>query len=205
MAGKAQNVSDPGPELLRDIKAIEASSTANIGAFDERRVRDIAQRINNMDADLHAVLSNPHVDLQDPYYSALPVYLRASIVREKRCLVTYLKWRLERLSGLWWMSREQVALASSATQAETEFVRQYNAMMVEYMQTFPVAVDLRSYTSRPPCFPPTNIVEVRGLKAHTFVSPLSGRVLQVYPGKLCSFSVEDAEVLVQQEVAEYVT
>jgi len=192
---------DPALELVKELRALETSGAA-LGAFDERRVREVANRINQLDADLASVLANPHVDLNDPYYATLPTYLRKAMLRDKRCLVGYLRWRLDSLAGLWWDSREHLATSTHATAAESEYVQQYNAVMVEYMQSFDAPLDLRAHTSRPPCLPPSNVVEVRGLQPYAYVAP-DDRVVQVFPGKLCSVSLEDAEVLVRQGAAEY--
>ena len=117
--------------------------------------------------------------------------------------MAYLKWRLDSIAALWWDSRDHLATSTHATEAERVYADQYNAVMVEYMQTFDVPLDLRAHATRPPCFPPSNIVEVRGRSSHVYVSPVTGRVVQLYSGKMCSVSVEDAEVLVREEVAEY--
>jgi GINS complex subunit 1 len=193
---------DAARELIEELRALDSSGAA-LAAFDELKVRRVADRINELDADLANLLSNPHVDLQDPYYQMLPAYLQKAMLREKRCLVTYLKWRLDGIASLWWDSREHLATSSHATEVEAQYIRQYTNVMVEYMSTFEVPLDFRAFTSRPPCFPPSNIIEVRGLKAHSYVSPNTGRVVQLYAGKVCSVPVEDAEILVRQNVADY--
>lgn len=197
----ASGSSNPAVELIAELRALESSGAA-LATFDERRIRDVANRINQVDADMANLLSNPHADLTDPYYSTVPQILHQAMLRDKRCIVTYLRWRLNSLSRLWWDSRDQLA-AQQATPAEAEYIKQYNAVMVAYMGTFETDfLDFRSHTTRPPCLPPTNIVEVRGLKAVQFTTET--RTVVLYPGKVCSVSVEDAEVLVRQEMAEYI-
>jgi hypothetical protein len=115
---------DAALELVEEVRALENSGAA-LGAFDEQRVRQVVDRINQLDADLANVVSNPHVDLANPYYRTLPVYLQHAMLRDKRCLVTYLRWRLDSLSRLWWDSREHLAVATHATEAEAFFIRQY--------------------------------------------------------------------------------
>lgn len=199
---KTSGAGDSGLELVSEMRAMGTSGAA-IGTFDERRVREVANNISRLEAEATATLSNPHIEWSDPYYAALKAHMRAQILREKRCVGAYLTWRLKSITNLWWDSRDQMS-SGFTTAAEDEYLRGMNATMVEYMTSFAVPLDLRAFTTRPPSFPPSNVVDVCGRREHTYVSPLTLRAVHIYPGKMCSVPFEDAETLVQLGVAEIV-
>lgn len=189
-------------ELIHELKALQSSET-RFAQFDERRVRATIASINDADSELQGFIDNPHVNLNQPYFSAAPDLVRAAANRNRRCLATYLSWRLQALSGLWWEAQDDKVI-SFCTTAEREFLSDYNTVMVDYLNSFELPVDARAYLSRPPSVPPSNLVEIRGLKTTSFVSTSSGEIVELYPGKVLSLPFDEAESLLQRGVAELV-
>jgi hypothetical protein len=195
---------DAALELVHEIRALETSGSA-LGPIDDRRIRAVVTRVKELEAAQADTLRNPHINADDPYYAGLPAHLRTAMLRDKRCLVAYLQWRLDSVTQLWWEGREDSA-THHMTSVEAEYARQHSAVLADYMTTaFPVPLDLRAYTSRPPSFPPTNMVKVRGLAEVAFVSPSSFKTVSMYKGKTGIVAFEDAERLVQQGAAEFMT
>ena len=215
---------DPALELIQELLSLEASGAA-LCPFDDRRMQAVAAMTRDLDDDLQAHMHNPHVDPRDPYFLAYPVMLREKMRRNKRAMVTYMGWRLNSLTALWWQNRDhEVTSTEHTTAAERNFLRQYNELLTDYMgcsllpadnnnnnndddmmmmTTSAMNLDLRSFITRPPGFPPSGVVEVIGLKPFTFVSPVTMATVSVYRGQVSSIPVEDAESLVLQGVAKY--
>jgi len=189
-------------ELIHELKALQSSDT-KFAQFDERRVRATIASINDAHSELQQFTNNPHVNLSRPYYSASPDLVHTAAQRNRRCLATYLNWRLQSLSGLWWEAQDD-RVTPLCTTAEREFLAQYNTVMVDYLNSFSIPVDARAYLSRPPSVPPSNLVEIRGLKNTSFVSTTSGEIVNLYPGKVLSLQFDEAESLLQRGVAELV-
>lgn len=189
-------------ELIHELKALQASDT-RFAQFDERRVRATITAIADAASELQALQDNPHVNLGRPYFGAGAALVDAAAHRNRRCLATYLAWRLQALSSLWWEAQDD-RVAGLCTTAEREFLSNYNAQMVDYLNAFEVPVDARAFLSRPPSVPPSNLVEIRGLKNTSFVSTTSGDIVNLYPGKVLSLQFDEAESLLQRGVAELV-
>ena len=189
-------------ELIHELKALQSAET-RFAQFDERRVRATIASINDAESELQGFIDNPHVNLNQPYFAAAPDLVRAAANRNRRCLATYLNWRLQSPSSLWWEAQDD-KVTSLCTTAEREFLANYNTVMVDYLNSFEVPVDARAYLSRPPSVPPSNLVEIRGLKNTSFVSTSSGEIVELYPGKVLSLPFDEAENLLQRGVAELV-
>jgi hypothetical protein len=189
-------------ELIHELKALQASET-RFSQFDERRVRATIGAINDAHAELQALSANPHINLTRPYFAAGAHVVDAAAKRNRRCLATYLSWRLQSLAALWWEAQDD-RVAGLCTTAEREFLSNYNSQMVDYLNSFEVPVDARAFFSRPPSVPPSNLVEIRGLRTTSFVSTSSGEIVNLYPGKVLSLPFDEAESLLQRGVAELV-
>jgi hypothetical protein len=189
-------------ELILELKALQASET-RFSQFDERRVRATIAAIKDADGELETFANNPHIQPSNPYYAVTPAVVQASAQRNRKCLAAYLGWRLQSLSALWWEAQDD-RVAPMCTAPEREFVAGYNALISDYLNSFQLPVEARSYMSRPPSVPPSNLVEVRGLTTTSFVSLSSGEIVNIYPGKVLSFPFDVAEPLLQRGVAELV-
>lgn len=187
-------------ELLHDLRATMASNSA-LPRADEKRLRAVADGILELKKSFNSVASNPFVDPSDPFYAATLIYLSEKERRETRSAVAYLKWRLDAASDLWWSANEDV-VTDSLTVAEKGYLRDYGALMVSYMSSFDVPLDLRAHTWRPPTT--SGVIEVRGLVDYSFVSPATGRTVSVYAAKQCCVTTEDAEPLLRRGIVTLV-
>lgn len=189
-------------ELIHDLKALQTSD-ARFAAFDERRVRATVAAINEAESELQALRDNPHVNTSHSYFAVGPAVVQAAADRSRKCLAAYLSWRLQALTALWWDAMDDRVLMQCTT-AERKFLSEYSSTMLDYLGAFQVPVDARTYLSRPPSVPPSNLVEIRGLVTTSFVSTNSGDTVDLYPGKVMSLPFDEAENLLQRGVAELV-
>jgi GINS complex subunit 1 len=105
-------------------------------------------------------------------------------------------WRLGKIVELWWDGRDHL-LADVLTVPEKHFLEEFNQTVIDYMSSFPIDVDLRAYTWRPPL---VQQLQVRGIKDYEFVSPSTQMTVSIATGKHFSMGFEDAEILIQQGI-----
>lgn len=187
---------DPALELLKEVKALSTSG-GQLPPFDEGNVQAAIQRMDDAHRRIDQLIENPYANPQDPYYASTLQYFRAKCLREKRIVVAYMKWRQERISEAWWEARDHT-LQSSLTAPESSYLRSYNAAMVDYMTSFPVPLDLRSFWWQPPTAP---LLRIRGLKDTQVVSMRTGDAIVLSSGKEMNLPFEEAERLVRQGLA----
>ncbi|EPY19176.1 GINS complex subunit 1 [Strigomonas culicis] len=149
---------------------------------------------------MKSIEDNPYADITLPYYASSAEYYKAKYLRDKRCLLTYLLWRQRQIADSWWTAHDN-QIRPSLSSDESEYLLEYNNLMVEYMTHFAVPVDLRAFLWRPPA---STQLEVRGLMDHVFVSTITGNTISIYSGKQILLNFEDAESLIQQRVVELV-
>ncbi|RNF13828.1 GINS complex subunit 1 [Trypanosoma conorhini] len=190
---------DPSAELINELRALVVSGGTMV-PFDERKVRAVVDGISDSFRHLESISRNPYADPSQPFYASSMKYYRAKYLRDKRCLLAYLMWRQSQMTRAWWEARDN-ALSDVLAPCESSFLQEYNEVMVEYMTSFAVPLDLRAFTWRPPS---TQQLEVRGLVNHVFVSPISGAVINLYKGKQILLGFEEAESLIQQGVVDLV-
>lgn len=186
---------DAATELTVELKAL-ISSGASLSVLDEKRVRAVADLCTDSHRTLEAVATNPFANARDPFFGSALQYHRAKALRAKRCLVSYLSWRIDKVTDAWWENRES-GVTQMLNPAETVFMKEYTGVMVEYMMSFAAPLDLRAFTWRPPS---CHLVAVSGKVECTFVSPLSGMVYSIYVGKRITLNMEEAEQLLLQDI-----
>jgi GINS complex subunit 1 len=190
-----QRVADPAFELIKEIRALEAG-TGGISPADNTNVRSLAHDITDAYHNIESMAVNPFVDPADAYYRSALQYYRAKTLRGKRCLVTYLMWRMDRVSAAWWESKDNL-ITPQLGSAEVQYLKEYNALMVDYMSSFAFPIDLRAFRLRPPS---AQHVSVRGVKPLTFMSALSGITYHIEKDETYSMPSEEAERLIQQGI-----
>lgn len=190
---------DASVEIMSELRALIASG-GSIGQLDERKVRAVVEAMRESFEHVSAISTNPYADPTQPYFASSMQYYRAKHLRDKRCLLAYLLWRQSKISEAWWVAQDN-KLRAQLSPAETAYLQEYDSVMVEYMSSFAVPIDLRAFTWRPPS---SQQLEVRGLVDRVFVSPISGNTISVLAGKQILLSFEEAELLLQQSVVELV-
>lgn len=190
---------DGSSELISELRALIASGGA-MPQVDERKVRSVTDSMVESFGQLQLIAANPYADASEPYYASSIQYHRSRCLRDKRCLLTYLLWRQKQITNAWWTANDN-ALRTSISPAEQAYLDAYDGVMVEYMTSFAIPLDLRAFLWRPPS---VQQLEVRGVTDHVFVSPVTGSTITVYAGKQILLSFEEAERLIQQRVVELV-
>lgn len=191
---------DASSELLSELRSLQ-SSGATLGEFDERRIRSVAENINDNFKQVQNIESNPFIDLSQPFASSAITYYRAKYRRQKRCFVSYLLWRLQKITIAWWQTTDN-RITDSMHSSESEFLQSLDDIFVEYMASFPIPLDLRAFWWRPPS---VQQLEVRGLTNHLLISPISGETVSIYAGKQILLRFEEAEPLIKQGIVEIVS
>jgi GINS complex subunit 1 len=209
---------DAGLELLSELKAVSVSGVHQIPAMDDKRVRGVTDSVREAFRNVESVATNPYAVATEPFYASSIQFHRAKALRYKRCLITYLSWRLDCIGETWWDAREHTltgnmtraaaapsapttSASSSLSPGEAVYLRDYGGLMVEYMMSFAVPLDFRAFSWRPPS---SSQVCVVGLKSCSFVSPLTGLVHTMYEGKRLRLNLEEAEQLLVQGIAQLV-
>jgi GINS complex subunit 1 len=196
MSAKKQ---DASAELISELRALIASG-GSIGAFDDQKVRAVLDNIQESYDYAQSIASNPYADMAQPYYASSVQYYRAKCLRDKRCVLTYMLWRQQQVADAWWGVRDNL-LEPSLSSAEGRFLSDYHDIMVEYMTSFDIPLDVRAYLWRPPS---VNQLEVRGLTHYEFRSSVSGKTIIINVGDQLFLSFEEAEPLIQQGIVELV-
>lgn len=191
---------DTCSELLNELRSLQCSGTA-LGEIDELRIRSVAEGINDSYKQLRNIETNPFVNALQPYGSSAISYYKAKYLRQKRCLVTYLLWRLQKISLAWWQTTDN-QITDVLHPSEAEFLQTLDDIFVDYMTSFPIPLDLRAFWWRPPS---VQQLEVRGLKNHMLISPISGETISIFAGKQILLRFEEAEPLIKQGVVELVS
>ena len=192
--------------------------------FDDSSVNAIAQGIQALWSMHERDLGNPHINVRDPFYATRLRILRAQALHDKRCLCSYLKSRLDHVTASWWgmlgkdehthgaISQEAPSSPVSSSEpsargaiphdllnpSEGQFLRNYGNLMVSYMTALG-NLDLRMCASGH--IPGVQrYVVLTGKKTFVGVSAVTGRTLQIYPGKCLSLTYEDAAPLLSSGV-----
>eukprot|EP00796_Vickermania_ingenoplastis_P001268 gene1268-726_t len=173
---------DAATELIGELKAL-MSSGAGLAEMDERRVRAVAEDISNAYGDFRRILMNPYTNVENnPLFASACEHHRAKFLRQKRCLVAYLLWRLQQVTSAWWSAQENQLQRDLLHAAETQYLEEYDETMVEYMTSFPVPLDLH----------------------HFYVSPITNETIRICSGKQILLHFEEAEQLLKEGVVELV-
>ncbi|EPY38109.1 GINS complex subunit 1 [Angomonas deanei] len=149
---------------------------------------------------MRSIENNPFADTTQPYYASSVHFYRSKCLRDKRSVMAYLLWRQGQITNAWWTAQDNT-VRKHLSSAESTYLLEYNNLMVEYMTSFAIPVDLRAFLWRPPS---AQQLEVRGLMNHVFVSPITGNTVSIYYGKQILLNFEDAESLIQQSVVELI-
>ena len=208
-----------GKVLVRKaMKLRQRGGRDDFGAFDEDNVHGCTQCINGAWNMLQRDLGNPHVNADDPFFQSRLQVLRGQALHNKRCMCVYLKARIDHITTSWWgtcgidepLPRAKPGEAPPTaeipgkflSEAERDFLRQYEELNVSYMNALG-DVDIRlASTGRPPSG--RRHIVLKGLKDHIGISSVTGRTIEVYPGKCMNMIYEDAIPLLAAGIVEEV-
>ena len=195
--------------LTKATKLRKPGGRHDFAVFDEDNVHRCAHCVNSAWNMLQRDLGNPHVNASDPFYQSRLQILRAQALHNKRCMCVYFKARIDHLTTSWWgmcgidepaRRDDQSEVAKSTeipsqllSEAEREFMRQYEELNVSYMNALG-HVDLRLASGG--CPPPLQRhIVLKGVRDYIGISAVTGRTIEIYPGKCLNLIFEDAEAL----------
>lgn len=189
-------------KLVHRAKACRTGGPTELTELDEVSLNGAIQGIRSLYESHQRDLGNPYIVMSDLYYTTKMEAVRAQMFHDKRCICSYLKSRLDALTHVWWNSPGGVTsttvILDKACPGEKAFVRDHASLMVAYMSSLG-GLDLRMAAHGPPKV--QRYVLLQGVRDYVFVSTMSGRTVQVYPGKCLSLVHEDATALVSAGVA----
>eukprot|EP00759_Apiculatamorpha_spiralis_P009520 PhF_6_TR16568/c0_g1_i1/m.25254/K10732/GINS1, PSF1; GINS complex subunit 1 len=189
--------------LVTRARTLQKSGPSDFNAFDETNVTAAVRCVRTL-WDIHERdLGNPFIQTADPYYAGKLDAVKSQLLHDKRCLCCYLKTRLDVITSNWWSSTTTTSAAVSefSTPAEAQFEKDYSSLLVVYMAAMD-GLDLRVSGDGKPPPEVKRFVDVQGLREYVYVSPQTGRTVQVYPGKGMSLLYEDVVSLAALGVIE---
>eukprot|EP00760_Papus_ankaliazontas_P014832 PhM_4_TR16155/c1_g2_i2/m.77077/K10732/GINS1, PSF1; GINS complex subunit 1 len=186
-------------KLVMRAKALREGGQSEFTDFDDANVTAAAQCVRHLNETYERDLGNPYVVVTDPYYASKLEAVRSQMLHDKRCLASYLKARLDVVTEGWWQQQNRAALRDKMTAAELQFDKDVSSLMVQYMNALG-GFDIRAGVRGPPSL--QRYVLVRGVKDFSFVSPMTGKSVTIYPGKCMSLPHEDIETLLANNVIE---
>jgi GINS complex subunit 1 len=150
---------DAAMGLINEARHSKALDTL-IGYNDEM-VRNVVREIRTLDADMETAFKENTDNIPDSPPSAnvmceINVY-HASAHRNKRCLLAYLSYRIDRLKDSYWASGGALPhvlndqdLRQKMSPYEVDFLRQYNALIMDYRSDVLDVLDVAGGLLSPP-------------------------------------------------------
>ncbi|EWM29187.1 dna replication complex gins protein psf1 [Nannochloropsis gaditana] len=144
-----------GRELLQDLKRSDW-----LPLYNEDAVSRCLQECQGHMAQIRPALAQEMTEVPPEYLVALTVHLQ-HILRNKRCLLAYMQYRLDKVRDLRWETGGAIIptrLQRKLSAKESEFFASYDKILSDYMGNYPL-LDLTGST-----LPPKEIcIEVRVL------------------------------------------
>jgi len=191
MAGIAQNTAVV-TELLLDLKRAFVLSVPPYGA---EGVRNVSEKMAALWDDSELLQQLPGFDSSDQADTMAPMVSILTLIRNRDCLMCYLRHRMERIENMRWdvgdMPKDQIA---NMSEHERLFTQEYNTLLSNYQFAYDVDItrDLE---------PPDDnlLIRVSVLKdVGQFVGPESGSNVELKRGDECYLRRGDVEHLVRR-------
>eukprot|EP00736_Rhodelphis_marinus_P005343 Rmarinus@m.26569 len=154
-------------ELLRDLKRSEW-----LPPFQEDVIRQIVTEIVELYADVRATFSNEELNRKDPRVTANVLFHHYSLLRNKRAVMAYLHYRIQRIQAIRWELGNTMPESQKERlgPTEIEFFKSYNSSLGAYMEE--VNLDLTADLD-----PPKDLyIQVRVLESCGTIQTTSGPV-----------------------------
>ena len=168
--------------------------------YDEEGVRAVNEECNRL-MEMSKDIMNSGMDHEDPSIAVTLTIFHESICRNKRSILAYLGYRLEKIEELWWKTASPVIepeLAKRLSKGEIEYYAQYQELVSKTMDT----VDLNLTAHLQP--PHDLFVEVRVLQDAGEVLLDSGARVVFERNSTHYLRRSDVEHLIRQNVLEQV-
>ncbi|KAF9511364.1 hypothetical protein BS47DRAFT_1181513 [Hydnum rufescens UP504] len=150
---------DAATGLINEARHSKALDT--LISYNDEMVRNVVREIRTLDADMETAFKENTDDIPDSPPSAnvmceINVY-HASAHRNKRCLLAYLSYRIDRLKDSYWASGGALPhvlndqdLRQKMSPHEVDFLRQYNALIMDYRSDVLDVLDVAGGLLSPP-------------------------------------------------------
>lgn len=201
----AYNVGLPAPARsnvflsLRYIRrrSILPRTDANAIHVQDAAIRDISREIDSLYSNIYETLSVQGEKKDISTMTGLTVFHQC-LLRDKRCLLSYLYWRTKRVVQLRWETGRQIPaeLKANMGPTEIEFFQSYDDILGEYMRS--VNLDLTANVT-PPKEP---FIEVRALQDCGEIVSSDGTSIRLDKNTTNLVRREDVEHLIKQGYLE---
>jgi len=180
-------------EMLAELKRAEW-----LPPFDEEGVRAVTEECRKLMELLDELSKLGH---REPRVAVTMSTFHQSICRNKRCMLAYLNYRLEKIEMLWWKTASPVVaeeFKSKLSKREIEYYARFQESVSRTMTE--IDLDLTSHMQ-----PPHDLfIEVRALKDEGEVLLLSGARVFLAKNTIHYLRRSDVEHLIRQNVLEQV-
>ncbi|GBG32447.1 DNA replication complex GINS protein PSF1 [Hondaea fermentalgiana] len=187
-----------GRELLLELKRSEWLPAYN-GKRQDDGVRQVLGEIDALYKRMRSRMAESR-DMREPFYGCPLMVYHASTLRNKRCLLAYLKYRADLIGNLRWDAGSAIPedLRRKLCAEEAQYFSAYDNILSDYMRE--VDLDLAADME-----PPKNLyVEVRVLRDCGEIDTVSGPVV-LAKDTTHNLRRSDVEHLIRQGALEQVT
>eukprot|EP01062_Namystynia_karyoxenos_P075063 TRINITY_DN7220_c0_g1_i1.p1 TRINITY_DN7220_c0_g1~~TRINITY_DN7220_c0_g1_i1.p1 ORF type:complete len:245 (+),score=77.70 TRINITY_DN7220_c0_g1_i1:78-737(+) len=191
-------------QLLLGYKRARENDGNRLPPFAAKLVRQAREESEQQVQRAVDIQNNPHADLGLPaFQAAVECHLEAA-QHNRRCLRAYACARREALCDAFWQVGQNIPQRTMDNLSEEEevFFRGYSRLCTRYMEEIGVG-PLGAYAHAPPRV--TDVVLVRGLKDHRFISAATGQETVITRGNMVCLTEEEAAPLLQSGVVQVQT
>ncbi|KAI0309348.1 GINS complex Psf1 component [Amylostereum chailletii] len=154
-ASESRQFGDLAAQLIQESR--RSTLTDTLAKYNDPLVRSIIREQRALDTLINAALSAENDP--DTFSGAAPAALlyQTAVQRNKRCLLAYHNHRLERLKDMYWavggalphiLSNADVR--SRLSPHEVDFLREYNAAIMDFRSDFTAELDIAASIIHPP-------------------------------------------------------
>ncbi|KAJ4460543.1 putative GINS complex subunit 1 [Paratrimastix pyriformis] len=168
--------------------------------FDNAKFTDCVREINELHGDVTQYLESRGGRPEPDHLPKLVVF-HTAVMRNKRCLLAYIKYRMRQIEKLRWTSGGATlspALQPNLHKQEIDFFTEYSALVNQYMTD--VGLDLTADVNPPKDM----LIQVRVLQPLGQVVLQSGTQINLEANTMHFMNRADAEPLILQGVLEHV-
>ena len=197
-----------GKEIVRDSRMkygqkakeilLELKRCDFLPPYNDSAIRDIVREINSLFQNIFGTLKDLGERTKDIATMTGLTVFNQSLLRDKRCLLSYLYWRMNRAVELRWETGRVIPseIKSNFGPMEIEFFQHYDRALGSYMRA--VDLDLTAY-SEPPKQP---FIEVRALKDCGNIVSSDGSSIRLDKNTTNLVRRSDVEHLIKQGLLE---
>ncbi|KAF8323517.1 putative PSF1-part of GINS, replication multi protein complex [Cantharellus anzutake] len=143
------------------IEARRSQALDTLLNYNDETVRNVVREIRSLDADMQAAITesmekDPDAEPSKGVMCEMHIY-NSSVQHNKRCLLSYLASRIDRLKDSFWASNGALPhllndpeIRHKISPHEVDFLRQYNALIMDYRSDVLDVLDVAASLTNPP-------------------------------------------------------